>query len=133
MSCSSLPGKSFPGRKPQLMQDTPWTASLRGLLEASCWNRPCRWSCPDEFLTNVIRASQVHCMLAARSEDRGRRVAPWISSDRYGPLESEANSVIRGMDLLGQSDFARRGLEFFIKRYHPNRLPHHRLHAGRHG
>ena len=74
---------------------------------------------PDVFLTNVIRASQVHCMLAARSEDHGRRVAPWISSDRYGPLESEANAVIHGMDLLGQSEFARRGLEFFIKRYDP--------------
>ena len=72
---------------------------------------------PDELLTNVIRASQVHCMLAARNEDRGARVSPWISSDRYGPLESEANSIIRGMDMIGQTDFARGSLEFFIKRY----------------
>jgi len=72
---------------------------------------------PDQFLTDVIRASQVHCLLAARNEDRGARVAPWISSDRYGPLESEANSIIRGMDMMGHTDFARRSLEFFIKRY----------------
>ena len=74
---------------------------------------------PDAFLTNLIRASQVHCLLAARSEAAGRRVAPWISSDRYGPLESEANAVIRGMDLVGQTEFARRSLEFFITRYDP--------------
>ena len=82
------------------MQDTPWAASCEAywnhLLEPAM-----QVVLPDAFLTNLIRASQVHCMLAARSEDHGRRVAPWISSDRYGPLESEANSVIRGMDLLG--------------------------------
>jgi len=74
---------------------------------------------PDSLLTNAIRASQVHCLLAARNEDRGRRVAAWIASDRYGPLESEAHSVIRGMDMMGHREFARRSLEFFIKRYNP--------------
>ncbi len=72
---------------------------------------------PDRFLSNVIRASQVHCLLAARNEDRGRYVAPWIAAVYYGPLESEAQSVIRGMDLCGHTDFARRGLDFFLKRY----------------
>ncbi|MBN1851379.1 MAG: NPCBM/NEW2 domain-containing protein [Pirellulales bacterium] len=72
---------------------------------------------PDEFLTNVIRASQVHCLLAARNEDVGCRVSPWISSDRYGPLESEANSIVRGMGLLGHDAFARRSLDYFIRRY----------------
>jgi len=72
---------------------------------------------PDPLLTNVIRASQVHCLLAARNEANGARIAPWIGSDRYGPLESEAQAVIRGMDMLGQAEFARRGLEFFIHRY----------------
>ena len=38
---------------------------------------------------------------------------PWY----YGPLESESQAVIRGMDLCGHADFARRGLEFFLKRY----------------
>ncbi len=110
--------KVLPGQETSLMQGTPWAVCCEAywnhLLEPAM-----QVVLPDEFLTNLIRASQVHCMLAARSEDRGRRVAPWISSDRYGPLESEANSVIRGMDLLGQTDFARRGLDFFIKRYNP--------------
>jgi hypothetical protein len=56
-------------------------------------------------------------MLAARNEERGRYISPWISADRYGPLESESQAVIRGMDMTGCNDFARRGLEFFLKRY----------------
>ena len=72
---------------------------------------------PDRMLANVIRASQVHCLLAARNEDRGKYVAPWIAAMCYGPFESEAQAVIRGMDMCGHSDFARRGLEFFINRY----------------
>ncbi|MGQ9729968.1 MAG: NPCBM/NEW2 domain-containing protein [Candidatus Zipacnadales bacterium] len=72
---------------------------------------------PEPLLADVIRASQVHCLIAARNEGEGQRIAPWISSDRYGPLESEAHSIILGMDLLGHHDFARRSLEFFIRRY----------------
>ncbi len=72
---------------------------------------------PDRMLTDVIRASQVHCLLAARCEDGGRRIAPWTASDRYGPLESEGQAVIRGMDMMGHDDFARRSLDFFVKRY----------------
>ena len=72
---------------------------------------------PDETLTHAIRASQVHCLIAARNEAGGSRVAAWIATDRYGPLESEAHSVIRGMDIMGHHEFARRSLEFFIKRY----------------
>ena len=71
---------------------------------------------PDALLANVIRASQVHCLLAARNET-GKWVAPWIGSMNYGPLESEAHSVIRGMMFMGQTDYARSSLEFFIKRY----------------
>jgi len=72
---------------------------------------------PDTFLADVIRASQVHCLLAARNEQGGKRVAPWIASASYGPLESEANAVIRGMDLLGHEEFARRSLDYFLARY----------------
>ncbi len=71
---------------------------------------------PDSLLTNIIRASQVHCMLAARNEAGGARIAPWIGADRYGPLESESQALIRGMDMMGNRDFARRGLEFFLHR-----------------
>lgn len=74
---------------------------------------------PDTFLTNLIRASQVHILLAARNEDSGGRIAAWISADRYGPFESEAHSVIRGMDLHGHDNFARKSLDFFIRRYAP--------------
>jgi hypothetical protein len=62
----------------------------------------------------------VRCLIAARNEADGARVAPWIAAMHYGPLESEAHSVIRGMDFLGHHEFARRGLEFFIHRYHTN-------------
>ncbi len=75
---------------------------------------------PDEFLNHVIRSSQVRCLIAARNEADGARVAPWIAAMSYGPLESEAHSVIRGMDFLGHHDFAQRGLDFFIHRYNTN-------------
>jgi len=74
---------------------------------------------PDPLLADVIRASRVHCLLAARSEAEGARIAPWISSDRYGPLESEAHSIILGMGLLGHEAFARKSLDFFVARYNP--------------
>ncbi|HOQ85340.1 MAG TPA: NPCBM/NEW2 domain-containing protein [Phycisphaerae bacterium] len=74
---------------------------------------------PDPLLMNVIKASQVHCLIAARNEEDGARISPWIASISYGPLESEAHSIIRGMDALGHHEFARKSLEFFIHRYSP--------------
>jgi len=74
---------------------------------------------PDEMLMNVIRASQVHCLLAARSEEDGLRISPWIASMLYGPLESESNPIVRAMALMGHEEFARRSLDFFIARYNP--------------
>jgi hypothetical protein len=85
-----------------------WNSALAGAMQVEI---------PEPALANVIRASQVHCLLAARNEQDGRDVAAWIASDRYGPLESEAHSLILGMDLMGQEEFARRSLDFFIKRY----------------
>jgi len=75
---------------------------------------------PDALLNRVIRSSQVRCLIAARNEAGGARVAPWIAAMSYGPLESEAHSVIRGMDFLGHHEFAQRGLDYFIHRYNPN-------------
>ena len=75
---------------------------------------------PDELLNNVIRSSQIRCLIDARNEAGGARIAPWIAAMSYGPLESEAHSVIRGIDFLGHAEFARRGLEFFIHRYNTN-------------
>jgi hypothetical protein len=75
---------------------------------------------PDPLLDDLIRSSQVRCLIAARNEAGGKRIAPWIAAMSYGPLESEANSVIRGMDFMGHEEFARRGLDFFIHRYNTN-------------
>jgi hypothetical protein len=72
---------------------------------------------PDPFLEDVIRASQVHCLLAARNDAADGSIAAWIASDRYGPLESEAHSVILGMDRMGHEEFATRSLDYFIKQY----------------
>jgi hypothetical protein len=72
---------------------------------------------PDRLLSDVVRLSQIHCMMAARSEEGSQRIAPWISADRYGPLESEANSILRGLGMWGHDEFARRGFDYFVHRY----------------
>ena len=101
----------------------PAPARLRAETEAY-WNAvlapAMQVETPDPLLNNVIRSSQVRCLIAARNEADGARVAPWIAAMSYGPLESEAHSVIRGMDFMGHGEFARRGLDFFIHRYNTN-------------
>jgi hypothetical protein len=101
----------------------PNPAGLRADTE-SYWNAvlapAMQVETPDPLLNNVIRSSQVRCLIAARNEAEGARVAPWIAAMSYGPLESEANSVIRGMDFMGHGEFAQRGLDFFIHRYNTN-------------
>ena len=98
-------------------------ARLRAATEAY-WNAALapamQITTPDPLLNDVIRSSQVRCLIDARSEADGERVAAWIAAMHYGPLESEAHSVIRGMSFLGHDDFARRSLEFFIHRYNTN-------------
>ncbi len=75
---------------------------------------------PDRWLADVIRANQVHVLMAARNEEQGRLVAPWIASDRYlVALDSEGNSVIRGLEYFGQFDFAQRALEYHMSKYQP--------------
>lgn len=130
---ATLGGKLAPGASARCVVFLPaWNAGLKEadvLVAAdpymprveSYWNAllqsAMQVELPDPLLTHVIRASQVHCLLAARNEEGGRRVSPWISSDRYGPLESEANSIIRGMGMFGHAEFAQRSLDFFIHRY----------------
>ena len=101
----------------------PAPARLRGDTEAY-WNAvlapAMQVETPDPLLNNVIRSSQVRCLIAARNEADGARVGAWIAAISYGPLESEAHSVIRGMDFMGHGEFARRGLDFFIHRYNTN-------------
>jgi hypothetical protein len=107
---TALPAFPEPAR---LRADTAayWNAVLAPAMQVET---------PDPLLNNVIRSSQVRCLIAARNEAGGARVAPWIAAMSYGPLESEANSVIRGMDFMGHGEFARRGLDFFIHRYNTN-------------
>ena len=71
---------------------------------------------PDDFMNSLIPASQIYCLMAARNENY-THIAPWISSIYYGPLESEANSVLRGMLSMGDDEFVRRGLEYYMTRY----------------
>ncbi len=131
----TLEGRLAPGQKSQCVVYIPaWTmrpdeqAVLAGgekLLDGfrAYWDRvmtpAMHVQVPDEFMMNVIRASQVHCLLAARNEEGGKRVAAWTASVSYGPLESESHSLIRGMALMGHEEFARRSLDYFIHRYDP--------------
>ena len=105
------------------LQSLPEMAKLRAGTEAY-WNAvlapAMQIATPDPLLNDVIRSSQVRCLIAARNEADGARVAAWIAAMSYGPFESEAHSVIRGMDFMGHSDFARRSLDFFVHRYNTN-------------
>jgi hypothetical protein len=98
----------------------PDVATLRAATEAY-WNAvltpAAQIETPEPFLNDLLQSSQIRCLIAARNEAAGERVAPWIAAMAYGPLESEAHSVIRGMDFLGHEEFARRGLDYFIERY----------------
>ena len=77
---------------------------------------------PDPLLSHFIRSSQVHCLIDARSEENGERVSAWCGADRYGPLESESQAIIHGMGLVGHEEFARRSLDYFIRRYNKDGL-----------
>lgn len=75
---------------------------------------------PDPWLADVIRANQVHVLLAARNEQQGRQVEPWIASDRYlVAIDSEGNSPIRGMEYWGHFDYAQRSFEYSFAHYKP--------------
>ena len=74
---------------------------------------------PSNFLKNIILASQVHCFIAARNKNDGSGIVPWISADIYGPLESESQPIIIGMDMMGQEEFARGCHQFYLDKYVP--------------
>ncbi|MBD3174497.1 MAG: hypothetical protein GF320_04925 [Armatimonadia bacterium] len=101
-----------------------WVVSDLHREAMGCWERflgtGAKLSLPDELLDAIVAMSRVHCAAAARHEAGGRRIAPWIASISYGPLESESHSVILGMDGMGHEEFGRRGLDFFIGRYNPH-------------
>ena len=74
---------------------------------------------PDKLLENLILASEVHCINASENEEDGKFVEANIAATYYGSLDSESHGIIRGMDFMGQTDFARRALGFFVKRENP--------------
>jgi len=75
---------------------------------------------PEKGLEDVINASVVHCLIAARNDENGEIFSPWIASAEYGALESESHAIVLGMDQMGFHDFARRSLDFFIDQYKPD-------------
>jgi lysophospholipase L1-like esterase len=88
--------------------ETYWKAALASAMQVET---------PDPLLNDVIRSSQVRCLIAARNEADGKLFAVWAAAMSYGPLESESHSVIRGMSYFGHEEFARRSLDYFIRRY----------------
>ncbi len=112
----------LPAQRTELLA-LPDVASLRAATE-TYWKGELapatQIETPEPLLNNLIRSSQVRCLIAARNEADGVRIAPWISAMSYGPLESEAHSPIRGMDFMGHADFARRSLDYFVHRYNTN-------------
>ena len=75
---------------------------------------------PDPWLTNVIRANQAHLFIAARNEDAGARVVPWIASLTYRhAVDSEGHSPLRAMIDFGHDEFARRAFEFYFANIQP--------------
>jgi hypothetical protein len=75
---------------------------------------------PDKLLSDIIQASRVRCLVDARNREEGAKLAPWIAEIHYGPLESEANTIVRGMALMGHSDFTEKCLDYFIGLYNPS-------------
>ncbi|MFI5386657.1 MAG: NPCBM/NEW2 domain-containing protein [Fimbriimonadales bacterium] len=74
---------------------------------------------PDKLLSDIIETSRIRCIIDARNQEAGARLAPWIAEIHYGPLESEANTIIRGMALMGHREFSEKCLDYFINLYNP--------------
>lgn len=109
-----LPGWSVKSTDYAVLADpTHWSAAVE-----QYWNEllagAVQISIPDQQLANVIRASQVHCFLAARNREQGRYVEPWVGAMAFGPIDLETSAVVRGMDMCGNADFARRGLNCIL-------------------
>ena len=109
-----------------------WNAALDECLDMrdsqSLYDKMCRyWSTllaggmridvPEQLLCDVFHASPMHIMLATRNEDDASKVAPWVASASYGPIDSEAQAPTLAMDLLGYHGFTRRCHEYFLSKY----------------
>jgi hypothetical protein len=104
-------------------EDAASLADGRDLVQATkdYWRRivasAMQISVPDALVQDLYAASQVHLLIAARNEQAGALVAPWIAADTYGPLDTEAQPLILAFDVVGYHDIARRSLDYFLTRY----------------
>ena len=64
-------GSSPPATTRCLRRDGGWAAAAEEYWK-KLFEPAMQIEIPDEFLANLIRASQVHCMLAARNQDHSR-------------------------------------------------------------
>ncbi len=72
---------------------------------------------PEKRLDDLIKASRINCSIVARNEFEGKNISPWCSGAHFGVIESESQSVIEAMSLMGHEEFATKALDFFIRRY----------------
>ena len=71
---------------------------------------------PDELFENIIKASVMYLLATTRRPQPGH-LAPWAAAWVYGPIENEAQVVIRGLDVMNRSDFSRQCLDYYLSRY----------------
>jgi len=71
---------------------------------------------PDELFEKIIKASVMY-LLAATRQPQPDHLAPWAAAWVYGPIENEAQVVIRAMDLMNHKEFSRRSLDYYLSRY----------------
>ncbi len=112
LPCWSAACDDLPDSDDELLRDTVayWQRYLQSAAQIET---------PDHWLNDLIRASQVSCLIAARSHQNGRLIAPWIGEMDYPEFDSEANAIIAGMDWMGHHTFAERCLDFFLAQYRP--------------
>jgi len=75
---------------------------------------------PEKRLENLIKAGRINCSITARNELGGECISPWCSGAHFGVIDSESQSVVDAMSMMGHEDFARNALDFFIRRYDHN-------------
>lgn len=71
---------------------------------------------PEPQLNDLIRASEVNCLLLFHNHQNGKLIEPSGGSS-IGPLDTLANNTINGLDLLGHGGLSRHCLDYFLSRY----------------
>ena len=77
---------------------------------------------PEPLLEDVYRATQVHCLTAARNEAQGRRVRPLDRLRHVRPAGHRGPARDPGHGSRGPRGIRRRSLEFFISSYNADGL-----------